>query len=108
MIAVLKEIEHTPSPSVYIVSEGQSYCPNAHFSVNLEGESAAEVNIARLKQFEVNPESPVSEPVDSGLPSTHLSNNKTPSKLPAASTSAVNDSTEYVFIHNIASLFGTH
>ena len=108
LIAVLKEIEHAPSPSVYIVSEGQSYCPNAHFSVNLEGESAAEVKTALTRHFEVNPESPASEPVDSGRSSTRLSNNETPPKHGATNTSAVKEagSKEYVFVHNIVSLFG--
>ena len=92
---VLKGIEQDASPSVYIVSEGESYGPNAHFSVNLQGESASEAENALMRQFESNRESQASQSVDSVQSSTRVSKHP-----PTASSSTIKqgNSAECVFL----------
>ena len=91
-MATLKKIAHAPSPSVYIVSERQSYYPNAHFSVSIGSETADEAKKRLKKQCTGAPDLPESMPVDPVEPRAQLSNSKVPSNSPAANVAATSES----------------
>lgn len=46
---ILDELEREESPPVFIVSEGEGYAPNAHFSVRIDGDSLAGADVRALE-----------------------------------------------------------
>lgn len=90
MIATLKKVQQDSSPSLYIVAERHSYCPNKHFSVNLEGAPAIKVKKALKRQFAVATETPVSKLAGTGKQRTDLSNSEMPSQQQPTSDPVLN------------------
>ena len=96
LISVLKGIEQDASPSVYVVSEVESYGPNAHFSVSLHGDSAPEGDTSSMRQFESKPQSRASQLVVSGQSITPPSKVSKHPQTTGSSTTQQGNAAKYV------------